>query len=312
MKIDRLIAIVMLLLEQEKMSAQTLADHFEVTPRTIYRDLESINQAGIPIVSTSGPGGGVEILKSYKIEKRLFSASDFTALLMGLRSIRSNLPGKHVLETLAKVEGMIPSEHQKELQFRAKQIKIDTTPWLYANDLTERIELIKEAMEQSRLLRFKYKDIRNGESVRTIEPYRLLLKGEDWYVQGYCLTRNDYRTFKLLRMQQVCILPNEFQLRDFPFEQLDSASFSKVELVSVTLRIHESIKDTITNRFGENCFVPDGNEYYIAHVRMPIDELACSYLLSLCDKCVCLEPESLKNRMRQLSEQIYRQYHSVK
>lgn len=312
MKIDRLLAIVMLLLEQEKMSAQMLADHFEVTPRTIYRDLDSINQAGIPIVSTSGPGGGVEILKSYKIEKRLFSVSDFTSLLMGLGSIRSNLPGKHVLGTLAKVEGMIPLEHQKELQFRAKQIKIDVTPWLYANDLTERIELIKEAMEKLRLLNFEYKDIRNGKSQRAIEPYRLLLKGEDWYVQGYCLTRNDYRTFKLLRMQQVSVLSEEFKLRDFPFEKLDSASFSKVDLVSVTLRFHESIKDTISNRFGESCLTPDGDQFYIAHVRMPTDELACSYLLSLCGNCMCLEPESLKNRMRQLSEQIYLQYHPVK
>lgn len=154
--------------------------------------MECINQAGIPIVSTSGPGGGVEILKSYKIEKRLFSATDLIALLMGLGSIQSNVPNKHVLGPLAKVKGMIPLEQQKDLQFPAKQIKIDVTPWLFASNLTDKIEMIKEAMEQSQLLRFKYKDIRNEESLRTIEPYRLLLKGEDWYVQDYCLTRSDY------------------------------------------------------------------------------------------------------------------------
>jgi len=92
MKIDRLIAIIMLLLEREKMSAEELAKIFEVSPRTIYRDLNSINQAGIPVTAISGPGNGISILKSYKVEKRLFSTSDITTLLMALGSIQSNLP----------------------------------------------------------------------------------------------------------------------------------------------------------------------------------------------------------------------------
>ncbi|WP_410470644.1 WYL domain-containing protein [Clostridium sp.] len=92
---------------------------------------------------------------------------------------------------------------------------------------------------------------------------------------------------------------------------LDKASFSHVDLVNVTLRVHENIKDTISNRFGENCLTPDGDRFYIAHVLMPIDQLACSYLLSLADNCVCIEPDSLKSRVRQLSEQIYSQYHST-
>lgn len=107
-------------------------------------------------------------------------------------------------------------------------------------------------------------------------------------------------------MKQISVLAEGFLLRDFPFEKLDKASFSHVDLVNVTLRVHENIKDTISNRFGENCLTPDGDRFYIAHVLM-----ACSYLLSLANNCVCLEPESLKSRMRQLLEQIYSQYHST-
>lgn len=308
MKIDRVIAIIMILLEREKVSAKKLAEQFEVSARTIYRDFESINQAGIPIISTSGPGGGVEILKTYKIEKRLFSTSDITSLLMGLGSIQSNLPSDEIVCTLAKVRGMIPPEKQKELNFRANQIKIDVTPWLYAGDLSNTIKVVKMAMEQQRTLHFDYRDIRNQKSTRMIEPYCLLLKGEDWYVQGYCLTRNDFRTFKLLRMQNIRIMEQTFELREFPAERLAGASFNDKSLIPAKLRIHEEIRDMITARFGEDCLTPDGKGYYTAEVHLPLDDLACRYLMGFGNKCECLEPEALREKMRELSEEINRYY----
>ena len=309
MKIDRLIAIIMILLEREKISAKELADMFEVSPRTIYRDLDSINQAGIPVIATSGPGGGVEILKTYKVEKRLFSTSDIATLLMGLGSIQSNISSNDIVNALAKVKGMVPPEKQKELSFRANQIKIDASPWLDGGELSGTIEIIKTAMEQRCLIRFDYRDIRNHKSSREIEPYRLLLKGEDWYIQGYCITRNDFRTFKLLRMKNICILEQTFEARDFPAERLDNIQFNDNRLVTARLRIHEEIRDMIVARFGENCLTRDGPEHYIAEVHMPVDDLASRYLLGFGNKCVCIEPEAMREKMRGLSEEIYHLYH---
>lgn len=308
MKIDRLIAIIMVLLEQEKISAKKLAELFEVSPRTIYRDLDAINQAGIPILTTSGPGGGAEILNTYKVEKRLFSTSDITALLMGLGSMQSNLPSREIVNTLAKVKGMIPPEKQKEFAFRANQIKIDVSPWLNAGELSSTIETIKTALQHSQLLRFEYRDVRNQKSQRQIEPYRLLLKGEDWYVQGYCLTRQDFRTFKLLRVDSISVLEEMFTPRDFPAERLDQALFHQKSLVPAKLRIHESIRDAIVARFGEDCLTPNGAEYYIADIHLPVDDLACRYLLSFGDKCVCLEPDEMRERMYEASAAIHAFY----
>lgn len=310
MKIDRLIAIIMILLEREKVSAKDLAQMFEVSTRTIYRDLESINQAGIPILATAGPGGGAEILKTYKVEKRLFSTADITTLLLGLGSIQSNIPGDAIVNTLAKVKGMIPPDKQKEFQFRANQIKIDVAPWLQAGGLSDTIETIQTALEHQFCLRFDYRDIRNQKSNRKIEPYRLLLKGEDWYIQGYCLLRNDFRTFKLLRMQNIGILEQTFEIRDFPAESLDTVVFNDKRLVAAKLRIHEEIRDMIIARFGEACLIPDGAKYYIADIHLPIDDLACRYLLAFGNKCVCLEPEAMREEMRKLAEEIYCFYHS--
>lgn len=308
MKIDRLIAIIMILLERDKVSAKDLASMFEVSSRTIYRDLESINQAGIPVLATSGPGGGVEILKTYKVEKRLFSTADIATLLMGLGSIQSNIPGNEIVSTLAKVKGMIPPEKQKELNFRASQIKIDAAPWIYADDFSDAIETIKIALEQRQLLGFDYRDIRNQKSNREIEPYRLLLKGEDWYLQGYCVARKDFRTFKLLRMQNLRVLEQEFEIRDFPAEKLDITKFNDIRLVPAKLWIHEEIRDVIVARFGEKCLTPEGQESYIADVHFPIDDLACRYLLSFGNKCICLEPEAMREKMRDISKEIYSFY----
>lgn len=304
MKIDRLIAIIMILLEREKVTAKSLAEMFEVSMRTIYRDLDVINQAGIPVYATSGPGGGVEIMKEFKVEKRIFSANDITALLMGLSSIKNNLPGEQTMAALAKVKGMIPIEHHKEWEYRANQIKIDALPWFNAGNLFSTVEIIQEALDQQRLLTFQYRDIRDKKSSREVEPYRLLWKGEAWYLQGYCLSRRDFRTFKLLRMSDLLVSDQRFEIRDFPMERLDEMQARENSLTMVKLRIQEGVRDLVITRFGEDCLTPDGPDHYIAELHMPVDDLACGYLLSMGTRCVCLEPEEMREKMRQLSSEI--------
>ncbi len=304
MKIDRLIAIIMILLEREKVTAKSLAEMFEVSMRTIYRDLDVINQAGIPIFATSGPGGGVEIMKEFKVEKRIFSANDINALLMGLSSIKNNLPGEQTMAALAKVKGMIPIEHHKEWEYRANQMKIDALPWFNAGNLFSTVEMIQEALNQQRILTFQYRDIRDKKSSREVEPYRLLWKGEAWYLQGYCLSRRDFRTFKLLRMSNLLISDQRFEIRDFPMERLDEMQARENSLTRVKLRIQEGVRDLVITRFGEDCLTPDGPDYYIAELYMPVDDLACGYLLSMGTRCVCLEPEEMREMMRQLSSEI--------
>ena len=253
----------------------------------------------------------MEILKTYKVDKRLFSTSDITALLMGLGSLQSNFPGNDVINVLAKVKGMASPEKHKESAYRANQIKIDALPWLHAGESSETAITVKMAMERQCLLGFDYRDIRNQKSSRKIEPYRILLKGEDWYVQGYCLTRNNFRTFKLLRMQNISIVEQTFEPRDFPADKLDNIQFNDDRLAAVKLCIHEEIMDTIAARFGRDCLTPYGPEHYIANVHMPIDDLASRYLMGFGNKCVCLEPQEMREKMCRLAAEIYSFYQPI-
>ena len=130
MKIDRLVSIILILLDKKRIGAQELADMFEVSPRTIYRDIEAIILAGIPIQSTSGVGGGFEIMQDYKIEKNVFSTTDLSAILMGLSSLSDMVRGDELINALTKVRSFIPADRAKDIEFRANQIRVDMSAWI--------------------------------------------------------------------------------------------------------------------------------------------------------------------------------------
>ena len=119
MKVDRLVSIIMILLDKKRIGAQELADMFEVSPRTIYRDIDTINMAGIPVGSTSGVGGGFEIMQKYKIDRKVFSTADLSAILMGLSSLSNMIRGDELVNALAKVKSFIPADRAKDIELNA-------------------------------------------------------------------------------------------------------------------------------------------------------------------------------------------------
>ena len=168
MKTDRLVSIIMMLLDKERVSAQELADRFEVSPRTIYRDIETINMAGIPVRSTPGVGGGFEIMQEYKLDKNVFSAADLSAILMGLSSLSGMVRGNELVNALAKVRRFIPADRAKEIELRANQIYIDLSPWMGNRNIQPYLELVKTALQESRMLSFEYADRFGNKTVRTV------------------------------------------------------------------------------------------------------------------------------------------------
>lgn len=308
MKSDRLIAIIMFLLQHEQVTAEELARRFEVSARTIYRDLETINQAGIPILSTSGPGNGVQILDTYRVEKRLFSTPEIMHMLTALDSIGSSLPHREITNALAKVQGMVSPAQKEEVALRARQLKIDLSPWLNHGAAEHRLNALRTAMDKQCLIRFLYRDNHGETSERRVEPYRLLLKSENWYLQGYCQTRRAFRTFKILRMQDIQRLEETFAPRHFPAEEAGFSRFQDKTVVPATLRVHISVLDQIAARFGEGCLTPDGSDFYTAQIKIPLDELAYRYLLGFGSRCVCLAPEELRQNVHALAAEICRLY----
>ncbi len=308
MKVDRLVSIIMILLDKERISAQELSDMFEVSPRTIYRDIDTINMAGIPVCSTSGVGGGFEIMQKYKIDNKVFSTADLSAILMGLSNLSSMVRGDELVNTLAKVKSFIPSERAKDIELKANQIYIDLNPWIGNRNIQAYLEIIKVALEKSKLLSFEYIAHHGNKTTRTAEPYQLVLKNSHWYLQGYCLKRNDFRLFKISRISNLQIQEESFLPREYQKPQLDFDDVLTTLQTKIKIRIHKSIMDRVLDFCEYESFLPDGDEHYIVSFPFIENEYCYDILLGFGDKCECLEPLYIRNKMKRRLHDIVKLY----
>jgi len=271
---------------------------FEVSPRTIYRDIDSINMAGIPVRGTSGVCGGFEIMQRYKIDKNVFSTADLSAILMGLSNVSKLIGRDELVNALAKVKSFIPADRAKDIEIKANQVYIDLSPWMDNGNIQPYLKLIKTALEESRVLSFKYRDRNGNMTVRTAEPYQLVLKSNNWYVQGYCLKRNDFRLFKLSRMSNLQMEEELFTPRDYERPQLDFSTILKTLQTHIKIRIHKSIMDRVLDYCSYENFSPDGDAHYIVNFPFIENEYYYDILVGFGDKCECLEPLHIRAEMK--------------
>jgi predicted DNA-binding transcriptional regulator YafY len=310
MKVDRLVSIIMILLDKKRIGAQALADMFEVSPRTIYRDIDTINMAGIPVRSASGVGGGFEIMQQYKIDRKVFSTADLSVLLMGLSSLSGMIRGDELVNALAKVKSFIPADRVKDIELKANQIVIDLSPWIGNRNIQPYLEMIKTALQESRLLSFEYADRYGNKTIRTAEPYQLVLKSSHWYLQGYCHKRNDFRLFKLSRTSNLQIQEEFFTPRDYLKPQLDFADILATMQTNIKIRIHQSVMDRVLDYCTYEHFSPDGDAHYIVHFPFIENNYYYNILFSFGDKCECLEPLHIRTEMKRRIHDIAAIYES--
>ncbi len=310
MKIDRLVSIIMVLLDKERIGAQELADMFEVSPRTIYRDIDTINMAGIPIRSTPGMGGGFEIMQKYKIDKNVFSTADLSAILMGLSSLSDIMRGNELINALAKVKSFIPADKANDIELKANQICIDLNSWIGSQNTQSYLEIIKTALQDCRLVSFEYIAHHGKKTVRTVEPYQLVLKSSHWYFQGYCHMRNDFRLFRLSRISNLQMKEEKFELRNYQKPVLDFEEILETIQTTIKIRIHKSIMDRVLDYCTYEHFFSNGDEYYIVDFPFVENEYYYDILLGFGDKCECLEPLYIRDEMKRRIHNIAAIYES--
>lgn len=310
MKIDRLMSIVLILLDKKRISAQELAAMFEVSLRTIYRDIDAIDLAGIPIRSISGVGGGFEIMPNYKMDNKVFSMTDLTSILMGLSALSNMMQGEELRNALTKVKSFIPEERAKEIELKVNQIYIDLSPWMGNCNIQAYLEMIKTALQESRRLSFAYIAHHGNQRVRTIEPYQLVLKSSHWYLYGYCLERKDFRLFRLSRMSNLNIQKEMFTPKNYQKPQLEFSDILTTMQIEIKLRIHKSIMDRVLDYCTYENFTLDGEEHYIVGFPFVENEYYYDILLSFGNQCECLEPLHVRMNMKRRVKEIASMYES--
>ncbi len=298
MKVDRLVGIVMILLEKERVGAQELADRFEVTRRTIYRDIEAISMAGIPVCSMPGVCGGFSIMPEYKVDKMVFSRDELSALLMGLTNLSGMVQREDLVHALAKVQSFIPADQARDIEIKANQICIDLNPWMGNGNIKQSLEIVKSALKENKLLSFTYMDGHGNKTERIVEPYQLVLKSSHWYFQGYCRSKKDYRLFRLSRMTNLQMLQETYHPRDYEKPVLDFEPILKTMQTDIILRIHKSVLDRVLEFCAQDRVAPDGEEYYLVNYPFIERDYYYDMLLGLGDKCECLEPAHVREEIK--------------
>lgn len=291
MKIDRLIAIVTILLQHEKVTAPELAARFEVSRRTINRDIENICKAGIPLVTTQGYGGGISIADGYKIDKTLLTGDELQTFLAALKGIDTVSNTSYLAKWSDKL-------FRKDNSMIAEDIIVIDLASHYQKPLTEKIETIKKAIWSKRYITFKYYSNR-GEQQRTIEPYRLVFQWSSWYVFGYCLNRQAFRFFKLNRLWELDVLADQFTSRDMNAEELDFGVFLDTGNFHLKALFAESEKHRLIDEYGIDCYSVDKNGTLLFEWDFVSYEHMQEWIFSFGDKVIILEPTSLyEDRIR--------------
>jgi len=294
MKLQRLIAILTVLLQKDRISATTLAEKFEVSVRTIYRDIEALESAGIPIVTHTGVNGGISIIEQYKIDKKLFTDQDISTLLTSLYSVSGSIPEAKLNQTLEKIKGLIPREHGRAIELTSKQLYIDMTPWSNHPRISGALKQVQKSLEESKLIQFSYTPRHGETATRIAEPHQLVLKENNWYLRAFCLERQDFRIFKLRRMENILVLPQKFEPREFADGMTDFKDWKSDRLTVVELVINGSLReralDYCRDEYMED--LDDGSIY----IKMPFveSEMGYSVLLGMGYQCEVIAPAHIR------------------
>ncbi len=295
MKLDRLIAILSVLLNKEQTTAPELAKRFEVSRRTIQRDIDDLNQAGIPIVTQQGSGGGIHIMDNFRLDRTALTSSDMQAILAGLRSLDSVSGTNQYRQLMEKI-----NPGSSDLFPGDEYILIDLASW-YKSSLSEKIEQLHSAIEQHRLITFHYYSP-NGESDRTVEPALLIFQWGKWYLWGWCREKAAPRLFKLNRMDSVQIgkpvPPRNIEAPDLSNDQVFPEKYH------ILAKVASRFKWRLVEEYGPHCYqlTPDGSCLFSAGFTNK-DELL-SWIFSFQGEAELLEPAELRTEIRKIGEAI--------
>ncbi|EUJ63936.1 helix-turn-helix transcriptional regulator [Listeria fleischmannii] len=278
MKIERLIGIFMLLLQRELVSANEMALMFEVSKRTIYRDMETLSMAKIPIYTMPGVNGGIGIMPTYKVDKRLLTTEDLTTIVTSLSGFEQLFSSQEIKKTLLKMQNMLKS-NQENTDYL---ISLDFSNVTGKKEINEHVEELHLAIKKHQFVRISYNDRDGNETNRMVEPYHLLFRNRYWYLQGYSVEREDFRTFKLSRILHLDVLPETFIPREFVVKPFNPPKqYPAFEMLEVDLLLDRTGREQIIERANVIDIKPEDESYFLAKVILPNHEAGYRFLLNL-------------------------------
>ena len=288
MKENRYFQMIYLLLDKGQMTAPELADYFEVSIRTIYRDIDILSAAGIPIYATQGKGGGIAIQDSYVLKKSLLSEQEQKQILMALQGIRV-LEDEQINMLLSKLSGVFQRQ-------QGNWLEIDFSTWTKSGAGKHNFQLLQSAIWKSRIVSFSYYSGKGEQTKRIIEPHKLVFKTSDWYLYGYCTLRKDFRFFKLTRIRDLKLQDAEY-MRETPEHIFERSDEFEMKTVQVTLLFDAGMSHEVYEKFDEEVSEQEDGSLLVTTI-LPDNELLYSYVLSCRERVEVLSPPYVRDNVR--------------
>lgn len=298
MQQSRLFQIVYYLLEKGKSTAPELAEKFEVSVRTIYRDIDIISSMGIPVYAMQGKGGGIALLDSFVLDKSLLSTEEKEQILMALQGVIA-AEQNTAEELLAKLGSLFQTKN-------TNWIEVDFSDWIKNNSNPDLFNLIKRAVFSRNVISFQYFGSSGKSTRRQVEPLKLVFKSKDWYLYGFCRMRNDCRFFKLTRIRDMEI-QTEIYSREIPSACAIKKQTDIQNTIAAALKFDKSMAFRVYDEFAEDVTEDKQGNLYV-HTNLPDSDALYSYLFSFADKVEILEPKNIREQVRKKLAAMQKKY----
>lgn len=288
MKINRLTEIILTLLNKNTVTAKELADKFEVSTRTIYRDIEELSLSGIPVYMTKGKNGGISLLEEYSINKTILSDKDKQSLIVALKTLEAtNYP--EIDSVTNKISFMLNKE---EL---SNWIDIDFSRWGSDFNEKDKFNQIKFAILNNKLIEFSYVNSCGNRSKRTIEPMKLVYKGQTWYLYGFCRLKGETRTFRITRIKDLVVKNENFIRRNIKDINTTPSKQLVKNMVNLKLKFSKDVLYRIFDDFDQDKIIDNQDGTYEVNIDFPENEWLYGYILSFGNSVEVIEPKYIRD-----------------
>ena len=294
--IGRMFEIVYILQDRRHVTAKELAARFEVSPRTIYRDIEKLSAANVPVYTQKGKAGGIGLLPGYVLDRALLSDEERGEILSALQSLAA--AEKNDGTALQKLSALFG-----ERTGAPSWVEIDYSDWNPAR--REQFDLLKRAVLERRTIRFDYVNTVGEHKSREAEPLTLWFKSRAWYLKAYCLAARDFRVFRLSRMRNAELLEQTFEPKRMP--EYDGPGLPRA-YPRIKLRFKNPKNCRLYDDFDANDLTPNPDGSCDVVFYAPVDEWFTGYVLSFGEQAEVLEPKSLRETVRDTLQKSLRTY----
>lgn len=310
MRLERLLGVVIYLLNHELAKASELAHRYRVSTRTIQRDMRTIEDAGIPLYTTMGSDGGYGIVDSWRIERRCMTTDDYFSLITSLATVAAIQTDHHFADTLEKLRGLVPDSSLREMAAKSERLDLDFSG--LGGDVRQRKThgILKTAIDGCRLAMFQYTNNHLETTSRVVEPMTLAFRWHSWYLFGFCRLRSAFRMFRISRIRDVGMLDGTFERRHKTLSEFLAESMSSKPdgMIRMVLRFAPAMRAFAEDIYGSDhtTLLEDGRLEVTASV--PEDGGLYGHILSFGSFVEVVAPDHLRYTIKEAAMDIIRLY----